>query len=265
MRWLPGRRSTTRAGRWGNTLAKGLRGSRNEKGRQSPGTGILAYQRPVIWEYFKNNFIAADTTELRRSGCPFLFSCFRLYRFVFSHLLCLPIGKTFQLSAYELLLRILDSPYQYTGHSVTDEAGGFNRDRFTKHEIDSSSRISLKAVVLNSKGREHFFRAIEGNLQRKTRCKWVIYTSIAGRCLNTRLKIVGEFGKSISDATDLIVIGIFDNAYYAKQNRVGLKVVLSLKRRLVCSCLLDATGDYKGFSWFSCVNRQLKRYILKWN
>ena len=140
-------------------MAKGLRGSGNEKGRQSPGTGILAYQRPVIWEYFKNNFIAADTTELRRSGCPFLFSCFRHYRFVSSHLLCLPIEKIFQPSAYELLLRILDSPHQYTGHSVTNEAGGFIRDRFTKHEIDSF-RISLKAVVLNSKGRERQLKGV---------------------------------------------------------------------------------------------------------
>lgn len=54
---------------------------------------------------------------------------------------------------------------------MTDEAGGFNRGRFTKHEIDSSSRISLKTVVLNSKGRGHLIRATEGNLQRKTRCK----------------------------------------------------------------------------------------------
>lgn len=74
----------------------------------------------------------------------------------------------------------------------------------------------------------------------------LISTLTAGRCLNTKPKIVEEFGKSISDATDLVVISIFDNAYYCKQNRVGLKVVLSLKRRLVCSCLLDATGDYKG-------------------
>lgn len=54
---------------------------------------------------------------------------------------------------------------------MTDEAGGFNRGRFTKHKIDSSSRISLNAVVLNSKGIEHLFRAIEGNLRRETRCK----------------------------------------------------------------------------------------------
>lgn len=92
---------------------------------------------------------------------------------------------------------------------------------------------------------------------------FLIYTSIAGGCLNTKLKIVEEFGKSISDTTDLVVISIFDNAYYGKQNRIGSKVVLSLKRRLVRSCLLDATGDYKGkirricFSRFSdsCVNR----------
>lgn len=44
-----------------------LRGSRcwggERYGRQSPGTGILAYQRPVIWEYFKNNFIVPPLHE----------------------------------------------------------------------------------------------------------------------------------------------------------------------------------------------------------
>lgn len=42
---------------------------------------------------------------------------------------------------------------------MTDEAGDFIRDRFTKHEIDSF-RISLKAVVLNSKGRERQLKGV---------------------------------------------------------------------------------------------------------
>lgn len=34
---------------------------------------------------------------------------------------------------------------------------------------------------------------------------FLISTLIAGRCLNTKPKIVEEFGKSINDATDLVV------------------------------------------------------------
>lgn len=34
---------------------------------------------------------------------------------------------------------------------------------------------------------------------------FLISMLIAGRCLNTKLEIVKEFGKSINDATDLVV------------------------------------------------------------
>lgn len=45
-------------------------GGRYGKGRQSPGTGILAYQRPVIWEYFKNNFIVPRLNSDDRDTLP---------------------------------------------------------------------------------------------------------------------------------------------------------------------------------------------------
>lgn len=45
---------------------------------------------------------------------------------------------------------------------MTDEASGFNRNRFTKHEIDSPSRISLKAVVLNLNGEDISFVQFKG-------------------------------------------------------------------------------------------------------
>lgn len=60
MRGLPGRRRSSSAGSMGEYVGEGA-ASGNEKGRQSPGTTILAYQRSVIWEYFKNNFIVRWT------------------------------------------------------------------------------------------------------------------------------------------------------------------------------------------------------------
>lgn len=53
-------------------------GGRYGKGRQSPGTGILAYQRPVIWEYFKNNFIVPRLNSDDRDTLPPPLSFFSL-------------------------------------------------------------------------------------------------------------------------------------------------------------------------------------------